>query len=289
MTNYGVYVLPHDLKESIKTRQDTDDALVARYCLEASADVRRIALGREFHPILETRYYDYCNDTHLSLDRDLVEVTSFTTGNGGETIPSGSYFLKSGKTYGYPPYRSIELKLDGAVSTFSFSGTPQQANAVTGYWGCMPNWGDAWLDSGDTIDSISSTLLTVSNVDGLDAMFNKPRFKQFQLLKISDGTNDEFVFVLGKNQADNTLSIARGVNGTSALASPTGSIYVWQPPSDIARWTRRLALWYYRNRGNSRNDADRPIITPNGTVMPASIPQDIIEGVRSYRWVSIGY
>ncbi len=290
MTTYGVYALPDDVKEiELKTEKVSDDVLLARYCMEASEDVQRIALGRQFHPTRETRRYDFSQYDSLKLDKDLVEVEELATENGGEVIPSGSYFLKVGNLYDHPPYRRIELKQDGAVNQFSWSGTPQQCNSVTGFWGYMPNWQSAWVNSGDTVQSLTSTTLTVSNVDGADRRFSKPRFKELQLLKITDGTTTEFMFVFAKNQANNTLSIERAVNGTAEVSSPNGlTIYTWQPFDVISRYTRRLAAYYYRQRGNSRADADRPIITPNGTVLPAELPSEIVKAISSYRWVTIG-
>lgn len=288
---YGVYALPADLKAvELKAESNKDDDLIKRYCFEASEDVRRLSLDRKFHPVLATEYYDYEEDKpgRIDLMRDLVEVTTFTTNNTDTTIVASSYFLKAGKYYNLLPARSIELKQDGATNQFNYSGTPQQANAVTGFWGYMPNWNEAWLDSGDTVGSFAGNTLTVSNVDGTDRLFNKPRFKEFQLLKIESGSDTEFMFVYQKNQAANTLEVERGVNGTSNIASPAGLIiYVWQPFDTIARYTRRLAAHYYRQRGNSRADADRPIITPTGVVLPAEFPQEIQAAIRAYRWVGI--
>lgn len=289
MTTYGVYALPEDIKElELKTEETRDDVLLARYCFEASEDVRRLALDRQFHPTRETRYYDFCDYSELRLDKDIAGVEELVTENGGRVIPADSYFLKTGERYGSPPYRRIELKQDGSVNQFSWSGTPQQANSVDGYWGYMPNWADAWINSGDTVQSLTSSLLTVADVDGVDRRFNRPRFKELQLLKIVSGSTTEFLFVFAKNQADNTLSIERAVNGTSEIASPNGlTIYTWQPFDVISRYARRLAVHYYRQRGNSRADVDRPIVTPNGTILPAGFPKEIEQAMKAYRWVSI--
>ena len=95
MAEWGVYALPEDLKQvELKTEKDKDDTLLARYCLEASEDIRRLALDRQFHPTYETRYYDFCRYNDMTLDRDLVEVETLTTQNTAETIPSSSYFLE---------------------------------------------------------------------------------------------------------------------------------------------------------------------------------------------------
>lgn len=287
---WGVYTTVHDLKTlELKTEETRDDELLASYCIEASADIRRMARGRFFHPIIQTRYYDYCLPDEIDLTRDLVEATSIKTQNGAVTVPTDSYILTGGGQTNDKPFRRVELLPNGTVTQFYWANTPRKANHITGVWGYMPNWDSAWVNSGDTVLSLSGTTLTVEAVGGADAHLFSPRFKQLQLLKITDGTDTEYMFVLAVNQGDNTLTVERAVNGSTVIASPANlSIYTWRPFDVISRYTRRLAAYYYRQRGNSRADSDRPIITPNGTVLPVEIPREITAAMSAYKWVTVG-
>ena len=307
MASYGVYLPWERLKEyiPIKPNQPRDDANLFRICIKASRKFDAHCHGRHFYPTKETRSYDfggsyvsanggtipllptvYKNNNCLELDEDLLEVTSLTTQNGAQTITSADYYLMTGNKYNRPPYDRIKLASDGTVTTFSYSGTPQQANAVAGYWGYHEHWADAWQDSQDTVEnnplSSSGTSLTVNDADGVDLYGLTPRFMVQQLLEIES----EWLFVTGKNTSNNTLTVIRGVNGTTAAAHVQNTpIYIYQPMPEIVGVMEVLATYVYRRRESVGSSDDRGAAANGVLLMPSKLPQEVTDILDIYkRW-----
>ena len=275
MANYGIYCTYEALKEylNIPAAQTSDNKLLFKFAIQASDKLNAHCHNRYFYPIKQTRYYDYpcgvglpaysyqnsgqgfgfstiptppltyLDNTRLELDDDLLEVLSLTTQNGSQTITSSDYYLMTGDKYNFPPYDNIQLKSDGTVTAFGYSGSTQKSNAVTGYWGYHERWADAWQDSLDTVENnpltSSGTSITVNDVDGVDLFGFTPRFQYQQLLKIED----EFLFVTGKDAgAANALTVIRGVNGTTAAAVGTLSAITLKAGCQIRGYFTAITL-----------------------------------------------
>lgn len=58
--------------------------------------------------------------------------------------------------------------------------------------------------------------------------------------------------------------------------------YSTTAPADIAQACMRLTAYLYRQRENA-NDLDRALVVGNATVLPARLPQDIMEMLIPYR------
>lgn len=85
---------------------------------------------RQFYATTETRYFDYEDSYRLWLDKDLISVTTLTSG-GVALTNNTDYYLWP---YAGPPYRRIDIKTDGG-KLFSYSGTTQRATSIAGSWG----------------------------------------------------------------------------------------------------------------------------------------------------------
>lgn len=264
-----------------------DDNLLRGLCTRASRIFDQLCRGRVFYPRSETRYYDHpdCDDTWLRLDDDLLSVTTFTTNNTSTSISASDYYLMCGRTYNLTPYDRIVLKSDGSQPNLLYSGTPQKANAITGIWGYHEDWANAWRDSGDTVQdtggiNASVTTVTVSNVDGADIYSLSPRFKAQGLIKIES----EYLYVTSTSKSGNTLTVRRGVNGTTAAThDKSTAIYTYAPQEDIVQAATRLAGWLYTQK-DSNADLDRPIVTDAGvTIMPGALPKDVVHLAIGYR------
>lgn len=85
---------------------------------------------RQFYATTETRYFDYEDAYRLWLDKDLITVTTLTSG-GVVLVANTDYYLWP---YAGPPYRRIDIKTDGG-KLFSYSGTLQRATSLAGSWG----------------------------------------------------------------------------------------------------------------------------------------------------------
>ena len=315
MAEYGVYVPWEQLKEYIPIRieQARDDANLFRICIEASRKFDAHA-GRKFYPTQTTRYYDDPDWTltrprqrtwvsrfarfapayryplaykcdQLVLDDDLLEVISLTSNNGADTVAAVDYNLLSADNSNWTPYNVIEL-IQGNDAAFTYSSTPQDSNAVTGYWGYHEHWADAWQDSQDTVEnnplSSSATTITVNDVDGANLYGLSPRFMVQQLLKIES----EWLFVTGKNTNTNVLTVIRGVNGTTAAAHVQNTpIYIYQPMAEIVGAMEVLATYIYRRRESVGSLGDQGTAANGVLVMPSKLPQDVMDMLNIYkRW-----
>jgi hypothetical protein len=181
--------------------------------------------------------------TVLLLRADLLELESLTNGDGTAIDLNYVVALPGG---GEP---AGVLILTGSA-LFTPGVTRSQAIEVSGTWGWHANWANAWRDSGDTVRddplSDSATALTVSDVAAADSDNQSPRFQTGHLLRIEE----EYLRVLAVtavSESDDLLTVARGVNGTTAAAHAQDTpVYTYQPAADIAALCQRWAAWLYR-------------------------------------------
>lgn len=281
------YVTYENLKDFLKidSTDIADDTLLKGFCTEASrlfdAETHRI-----FYPLIATKYWDHPrdDDTRLMLGEDLLAVSVFTTQNGDVTITAAQYFVMCGADYNLTPYDRIVLKSDGSRPNLLYSGTIQQANAVTGTWGYHEDWANAWQDSNDTVQdtggiNASVTTVTVTDVDGADIYGFTPRFKVQQTIQI----DSEWLYITGKNTSTNALTVRRGINGSTAAAhDKSTSITIYQPAWDVVQATKRLAAWLYGQKDQPYTErvqaAQAGLI-----VIPEAAPPDVKRVALRYK------
>lgn len=303
--NIASYINPINLRQTeLNSANESEDNVLAELCIEASREFESMCGQRIFYPYLDTKYFDHPDqkghpNSTLLLHDDILQVTSLTTNNGADTLAAGDFFLRTGARgrYGETPYDRIELEYGstGYATNFQWTDTPQRANAVTGFWGYVPGWTGAvatdscWVSSGAAIQSVTSTTLVVDSLAGVNMLGVFPRVAMFDLVMwyTTSYATMEMGFVINVDEDSNTITLNRGVNGTTALSlTGTPTLYVYRPPRDIVHAVRRLAAFYYRQRQTSRTDIDRPIITQGGSiVMPSSLPKDIFETVQRYQGI----
>lgn len=222
------------------TASDTaDDDRLLRALQAASAEVERLT-GRRYCPRRATIAHDadIFQASELLLTDDLLAITTLTNGDGSILSPADYVTIPA---EGDAPISVIRL-IGGQA--FVWDETPLQAIEVSGLWGWHDRWSMAWTASADTVQdnplAIEATSLTVSDADGLDSAGETPRFQVGQLLRIAD----EYLWVLAVDSATNTLTVQRGVQGTSAATHAQGSaIAVYHPPREVEMLVLRWAAW----------------------------------------------
>lgn len=240
---------------------------------------------RKFYPRSEIRYFDHPDDaTRLKVDDDLLEITAFTTQNGAEAVSAADYYLMCGTSYNLQPYDRLVMKTDGDMPVLLYSDRLQKANAVTGIWGYHEDWADAWQDSNDTVqdDSLTAaaTTLTVADVNGKGVYGLKPRFKIQMLLKIED----EYVYAIGRDKSTETLTLMRGVNGTTAAEhAKDTTVYVYRPMEEVAHAVRRLAAWLYAQRNTPFTEQMATVEVGGVVIIPQAAPVDVQALAAMYR------
>jgi len=234
-----------ELKAELGITDTTDDSRLRKLMRDASRGVDGHC-RRTFYPLRETRYFDHPWDASvLRLDRELLEVVTFTTQNGAITPLPGDYYLMCGQVEGMQPYDRIAMRVDGDYPTLSYNETEQRANAITGIWGYHEDWANAW----EAVDALAAgitaaaTTLTVADADGADLDGLTPRFMVQQLIKVGSETMYVTAKVAGTT---NSLTVRRGVNGTTAaIQAISAPVSVFRPMEAVARATMMQAarLW----------------------------------------------
>lgn len=244
---------------------------------------------RRFYPQIATKTYDYPSDSpsELRLRDDLLELTTLTTKNGATNVSLADVVLTapSGST-NQSPYARLKLKENGTTTTFSFDGTVLEANSVTGIWGYHDSWSDAWQDSGDSVQddpqiSAAATTITVNNADGDDINGLPWRFQKQQLIRIES----EYLWITDIDRTANTLTVRRGMNGsTAAVHLKDVQIDVFVPMHDVRYAMQALVTFLYQRKDSIGTAEDRPIATMDGRlVLPSTLPEEVRGILKGYR------
>lgn len=247
----------YQLQHHLGLNAGDDDDRLLNALQSATAQIERLS-GRHFGPRVATidHSVDPRNPAQLLLDDDLLELDS-VTGNDGSSVAISDLLLIPG---GDQPAGVLQFI---SASVFTWVDTPEQAISVTGTWGWHDRWSDAWCDSADVVKDAalgaSDTTVTVGDAEGSNSEGVSPRFQVGQLLKI----DDEFLYITGitvNAGSDDTLTVLRGVNGTTAADhSQNSAITTYQPAPDVTLLCLRWAAWLYRD-----TDGRKPKKVPKG-------------------------
>lgn len=324
MTNLGVYATYEEVKEYLDNRSqqdlNIDNTALKRFAVRASRRFDSLCF-RKFYPTLETRTFDdpvqsasrsrggrrvratvsagdfgplvippiasAIRSDVLKLDDDLLEVVTLTTSDGDITIAAPDQLLRTGNARNQTPYDRIVLKSDGTTTLFAFSGTPQDANSVTAFWGYHEDWANAWASVDEVQNNpltATATTVTVIDADGEDENGLIPRFRPQQLIRFGTGTSAEYAFINAVNPEVNTLTVRRGVNGTTAAQQAQDTaISIFRPMEDIVLAMLVLATYSYRRKETIGKTEDRGMASSTGVLLlPSKLPEDITRTLETY-------
>lgn len=226
-----------------------------------------------FEPLIETRYFDADRDdidfylNQLRLDRPLLEATEVKVfdhpliqwDGQQSTVNASDYYVtpRSRSPYyilqGIPYIQPWNPYLYGA--SLNFVQAYLQCISVNGIWSYREfypreGWklsGDSVLDDGGINDS--QTTILVSDINGTQFDNASPRFSPGQLLSITTDGFTEFMSLVNTNVETETLTVIRGVRGSTATAHDEGdTIKIWYPQPEIVRATQRWVNYLYQRR-----------------------------------------
>lgn len=234
MTTYADYSTVYDIRaEYLAGTKDADDALLASFIASVSRQIDTLA-ARYYYPRIETHYFDvpvlrnwraqYATaeavmNGRLLLDDDLLEVTTFTNGDGS-TFTTGQYKL-------YPlnktPKNEIAI-LPGAGAQWlpPSSGDYEGAISIAGVWGYHADYASAWADTSGVL---------AAGVDGSTTTWTATAgtIRAGYLLKA--GSEYAYVRAVQAGSTTDTLTVVRGVNGSTAAAHLISvPLYRWYQP-----------------------------------------------------------
>lgn len=196
------------------------------------------------------------------LQEDLLALHSVADGDG--TLSSDALYLHP--TDGSPFYQLMRLE-----GRFSSTAPRAPSVMVTGVWGWHSQPSLMWQPTTDTLsaplDALSAAL-PVPNALALAADGITPRYDVGALLRLGD----EFLRVIAVDTSTHTLTVARGMHGTSTSTHPAETpLMQYQPPAALQDAVLQLAAWRYRQ-------ADQPTAAP---------PMDVLRELVAMRRVSV--
>jgi hypothetical protein len=257
MTIQGDYTRPYDVRNLyLSSSGSSDDGLILGICQQVSREIDDLT-NRRFYPRIETRYYDYQNAFRLTLDDDLLDLTTLTNGDS-TTIAAASYKL-------YPlnatPKTAIQLLTTEDNWALPTSGEPYGAITVNGVWGYHPRYTDAWRTSGAVLTAALSDASTVTLSCTASVV------QTGDLLKLGS----EYLYATAiTSGSSNNVTVERGVNGTTAASALIGAtLYKWTVSPEISNLATRAAAGYYKLRQNPMQET----IVVDGTVFQT--PKDV--------------
>lgn len=273
--NYFEYSTVTDVKNSCApdTSSTTDDAIILSMVREASRIIND-KTRRWFSPVVKTINHDALKDIAdgvlLVLEKDCLSITSIT--NGDATTVSASEYVTEPRND--TPYWAIRLK-NSSSKYWTYSTDPENAIAVAAIWGYHDNYTDAWVAAGTIADgagiNASVTTYTASANHGI---------KAGNLLKI------ESEFLYASAVSSNTITVVRGVNGSTAATHATATaVSVWTPDYALSELCKKAAVFLYKQRSTPGTET----VTIDGETfyVPKDVSKFIERDVYGNGWVRL--
>lgn len=200
----------------------------------------------------------------LWLPDDLLSVNSITW--NGTALSATDYRLHptdSASAWG------IYFNPDTAL-TFD-TGDFNAKLTVSGYWGLHDAIGQMWT----TVESVSLASSSVTSI----TVVASSAYEVWQYLRCES----EYMQVTNKPNAT-TLTVSRGVNGTTAAAHTTQSLQTYMPAKDIRMAATRLAAFMYEKR----TDVGGVVQIGDASFRLDSMPPAVKEAITRRRKLTFG-
>lgn len=257
------------LKPNNNVDLSNDQAVILSYIRDASNMVNEWC-KRTFVPYVKSdakAHYELSPYRVQELPDDTLSLTTLTD-TAGATVTASTYRLRDiyNGLNGYP-YRYIAFSNTANFATTDSDGF-RPAFTVDGIFGYSNQaYANAWQAT-TTLDGALSdttgTSVTVTSSAGIEI----PHY-------IRVGT--EFMRVTAI--ASNTLTVDRGVNGSTATTHDNeAQVDVWQVVEPVRLACTRLSAWLYM----SRQDEFQSVTFQDGTVATVSFPNLVKKALKPY-------
>ncbi len=278
---FGTYATLADLKGVLGVTSTTDDTVMRKMLEAASRSIDRYT-NRFFHTQTGTKIFDGALTLWVP---DLLSISA----SGLKTDEDGDYDYDN--TYATTDYILYGVGLEDTLNTFpnnrieidpngdysSFASGIRKGVQIAGIWGygdgisATPYVVDTTLAT--TISSASTTTVVVTAVTNLSAG---------QIILMD--TEQMYIYSISST----TLTVERGVNGTTAATSHTAgiSLYIYQYPADIRQACIDLSVALYQNRAKQGLQSERLgdyAYVLAGTSLGKSMVESILDNIRGYR------
>lgn len=236
----NIYATLNEIKRALLVTDTDSDAHLMEALEEASRAID-VRCRRHFYSVTATRIFDGSSNIVLQLPHDLLSISELATDDDGDRVyddaiwVSGDYALLP--LNGWPKC-AIRLSPDGDYAW----PAGRESISISGVWGYGDGESaDPWLATSatGTIATTTGTTMTASASGVIEAGHT---------IRVES----EQMFVSAVSGA--SLTVRRGMNGTTAAAHSAKTISIAQYPATIRRACRYLA-------GEIFKTSDRPGIT----------------------------
>lgn len=262
---------------TLQPTETLNDSAVDAFCRRATSLIEK-QQGRRYDVRLETQLYDLPTSSDLLRLRDyLASLSSVTNGDGTAIATSDIWTRPSGSTI----ITDLVLKPSAGVTWEPAASDDEfECISVAGLWGYHPKYSKAWVNSQDALlDDVLAidTTLPVTSIEGSAADLQSPRFQVGQLLSMQSGNNREFLTVLAVNVSENSITVERGANGTTALPWVEGqSILVYRPFESVVHAALELVKTLY-NVSIMQQQGVQEIAGTGIRITPQTFPKHIVQ------------
>jgi len=218
----------------------THDAALLRY-LEAASRAIDLYCYRHFFVRSETRYQTPAIPQRVILDDDLLVATTMTADSEQDGTYDGETWTEDTDFWLVPrngwPKHSMEITEFGS---YTFRGGRHNLKIV-GQWG----YGDGLSATPYTDSGFTGTLATTTGTTLTADSDPSATVKVGHTILI--GTEQMYVSAI----SDTSVTVTRGVNGTTAAAHSEAAINVYKYPAPVSQMCAWLARQYFKDRRNS--------------------------------------
>jgi hypothetical protein len=258
MTNYATL---SEVKAGMEAFNSTDDNKLLGFIRQVSNRIDRTFMRRNapvFAPTIETRNTFRLEGTRVNswdgtfyFGQPLLALSAVTVGTQALTVPTDVQVYQ-GETV---PYLTLQLIDRCCNSWYRYTQCAGCAAipfvSIAGTWGYNIDWNNAWLNTTQTITNAaginsSVTSFTVSDADAANANGITPAFSTGNLIQI----DTEYMEVTATNTTTNTVTVKRGVNGSTAAAHALGAaVTAFQVEEQIKRAVVKQSGYEYAGMG----------------------------------------
>jgi hypothetical protein len=257
-----VYATLAEAKQMMDAQSSTDDAKLFRLIQQVSARIDRMFLpkrpGPVFAPSIATRNNFRLDgsrvDSYLGtfyMGEPLLTLNGVTVGDQALVVGSNVQAYQGDLS----PYLSLQLINRCCGGWFQYVNCSGCLSVpfvgIAGVWGYHVDYANAWVDTLQKIENAgginaSATSITVTDPEAANALGNAPNLSQGNLIQI----DTEWMDVTAVDTAANTITVRRGVNGSTAAShAEDAPIYTYAVDPAINRATYKQAGLEYATIG----------------------------------------
>jgi hypothetical protein len=277
---FGSYASIADVKGVLGISATTDDTVIRKIAEAASRSIDSYC-NRIFAVQSTTKYFDGAVELCVP---DLLSITTLKTDEDGDYDYDNTYETTDYILYGVGiedtlnTYPKTRIVIDPNGDYSSFASGYKKGVQIAGVWG----YGDGISATPYVIDTTTAEALDTSET-GVDVT-SVTNLSAGQVILVE--SEQMYIYSI----ATTTLTVERGVNGTTAATHDTGkSIYIYQYPSDVRQACIDLSTALYQLRDKKGVQSEK-IGDYSYTLTNVTAPgrKGLIEGIlddsiRSYK------